>query len=324
MWFKWFKSKQKNRRLGRVQVLDVKSRSSRALAARVRLGSIAFSVAAATIAGLFLLWQGGQWALKRLVYENKSFAIRNIDIQTDGMISVDLLRRWCAVKPGENLLALDLAHVKHNLEQAPVIQSASVERILPGTLRIRVSEREPVAQVTIPRPRTGGGIEFAVFQLDAEGYLIQPLDVRQTRAPGGTNSADENFPVITGLNTAELRPGRRVESSQAQAALRLIAAFEDSPMANQVEVKRVDVSAPTVLVLFTGQGSEITFGLDNFDHQLLRWQKVHEECLRQNKVIASLDLAVNENTPLRFQEASALPPAAPKNLKPQRTRKRNV
>src|SRR5262245_20072131 len=169
----WFKPKERNRRLGRVQVLDVKLRSGKVLAARVRLGSIAFSVAAATILALYLLWQGGEWALNRFVYQNKSFAIRNIDIQTDGIIAVDQLRRWCAVKPGENLMALDLAHVKHNLELAPLIQSASVERILPGTLRIRVAEREPVAQVMIPRPRAGGGIEFAAFQLDAEGYLIQ-------------------------------------------------------------------------------------------------------------------------------------------------------
>jgi cell division septal protein FtsQ len=314
----WFKQKQKNRRLGRVQVLDVKLRSSKVLAARVRVASIAFGVAAATILGLYLLWQGGELALNRLVYENKSFAIRNIDIQTDGVIAVDQLRRWCAVKPGENLLALDLARVKYNLELAPLIQSASVERILPGTLRIRVSEREPVAQVTIPRPRAGGTIELDEFQLDAEGYLIQPLDAHQSRT-----SADE-LPSITGLNVAELRPGRRVESAQAQAALRLITAFEESPMANQVELKRVDVSAPSVLILLTGQGSEITFGLDDFEHQLLRWQRVQEECVRLNKVIATLDLAVTENTPLRLQEAAGLPPSTPRNPKPQRTRKRNV
>ena len=74
-------------------------------------------------------------------------------MQTDGVISVDQLRRWAGVKPEENLLALDLARVKRDLEMVPLVQSVSVERILPRTLRIRITEREPIAQVNVPRPR---------------------------------------------------------------------------------------------------------------------------------------------------------------------------
>ena len=44
-----------------------------------------------------------------MVYENRAFAIEQIDVQTDGVISTDQLRRWAGVKAGENLLALDLA-----------------------------------------------------------------------------------------------------------------------------------------------------------------------------------------------------------------------
>ena len=38
-----------------------------------------------------------------------TFAIQRIDVQTDGVIAPDQLRRWSGVKPGENLIALDLA-----------------------------------------------------------------------------------------------------------------------------------------------------------------------------------------------------------------------
>jgi hypothetical protein len=51
---------------------------------------------------------------------------------------------------------------------------------------------------------------------------------------------------------------------------------------------------------------------------------VHQECLRYNRSIATLDLAVDENAPLRMQEASALPPSVPKIVKPLRTKKKNV
>jgi hypothetical protein len=135
---------------------------------------------------------------------------------------------------------------------------------------------------------------------------------------------DDQLPVISGINAAELQPGRKIESARLRAALRLIAAFESSAMAGLVDLKRIDVSAPEVLVATTGQGSEITFGLDNFDRQLPRWQAVHQLGLKLNKVIATLDLAVPDNVPARLIEASVLPPATPKNAKPLRTRKKNV
>jgi hypothetical protein len=57
---------------------------------------------------------------------------------------------------------------------------------------------------------------------------------------------------------------------------------------------------------------------------LLRWKKIHEECAARNRTIATLNLAVTDNTPLRFTDASVTPPSAPKTIKPQRTRRRNV
>jgi len=109
-----------------------------------------------------------------------------------------------------------------------------------------------------------------------------------------------------------------------QAALKWINAFESSEMANLVELKKIDIVSPEVLIVTTGQGSEVTFGLDNFEQQLLRWKKIHEECAARNRTIATLNLAVTDNTPLRFNDASAIPASAPKTIKPQRTRRRNV
>jgi hypothetical protein len=318
----WRKRKTTNRRLGRGHVLDVKLRSSKIRAARARRVIIALGVCFGTVLGLYALWCLGEFALDKLVYENKSFAIQRVDVQTDGVISADQLRRWSGVRPGENLLALDLARVKRDLEMQAVIESVSVERILPDTLRLRVSERVPIAQVTVPEPRPDGGLDLKVFQIDENGYVMLPLDPRQRAAP--PTEADDQLPLILGINASDLQPGRKLESAQVQAALKWINVFEASPMANLVDLKKIDVLSPEVLIVTTGQGSEVTFSLDNFDQQLLRWQEIHEECARSNRMIATLNLAVTDNTPLRFSDASATPPSVPKVIKLQRTRKRNV
>jgi cell division protein FtsQ len=292
-------------------------------ATRTRLALMAVSVPAVTIFGLYLLWRTGEWALDRFIYESAEFAIQRVDVQTDGVIPPDQLRLWSGVKPGANLIALDLASVKSSLEFWPVIESVSIERILPRTLKIRVTERIPIARVNTPRTDGANGVVIDVFQLDAAGVVMRPLDPRQWVVPL-SQMKDGRLPVITGINAAQLQAGHRIALPQAQAALQLVSAFNRSTMAGLVDLRRLDVSAPGVVVVTTGQGGEITFGLQNLEQQLRRWRETFDLAQSRNKVIVSLDLAVANNVPLRWTEAAAAPAAAPKNLNPANTRRKNV
>lgn len=306
----WLKRKPKNRRLGRDHVLDVKLRSSQVRAARLRLAGLACGILFGTVLGLYLLWRAGEWSLNRFVYQNKSFAIHDLDIQTDGVITIDQLRRWAGVKPEDNLMALDLGRVKRDLELVPCIQTASVERILPHTLRIRITEREPIAQINALRPRSSGGVEWNLFHIDFDGHLMLPLTGAE-RSPTPATSF-EQLPQIAGINPNDLQPGRRLEATQLKAALQLITAFEESSMAEVVEVKKIDISAPDVIVVTTSQGAEVTFAPSDPEQQLRRWREIFDLGQKMGRALASLDLAVSNNIPARWLEASAVPPITPK------------
>lgn len=318
----WFKRGQRNRRLGHRYVLDVKLRSRQVRATRMRLGAVAFAVTFGTVFGLYLFWCLGEWTLDKLIYENSEFAIRRIDVQTDGVIAPDQLRRWSGVKPGNNLMALDLVAVKRNLELVSTIGMVSVERVLPGTLRIRVTERQPVAQVDVPRAGAANGIQVTVFQIDADGNVMQPLDPRLCVIP--LAQIRDQLPVIVGLNVYQLQPGLRVESPQVLAALRLIGTFNRSVMTGLVNLRRVDVSSPGVVVATTEQGGEITFGLDNLDQQLRRWREIYDLGQRMNRAIATVNLAVSNNVPVRWMEAGAAPVNLPRQSNPTPVRRKNV
>ncbi len=318
----WFKREPKNRRLKRGHVLDVKLRSDQAAAARTKLVSVALAVTFGTVFGLYLLWRTGEWALDKFIYDNSAFAIQNIEVQTDGVIAPEQLRRWTRVRIGANLIALDLASVKRNLELVSTIDSVSVERVLPRTLKVRVTERSPVAQVNVPTAGGAGGIAVSVFQVDVNGNVMQPLDPRLSTIP--LSQMTGQLPLITGLNVYQLQPGHRVESPQVQAALELIGAFDHSPMAGLVDLRRVDVSQPGVVVATTGQGSEITFALDQLEQQLGRWRKIYDLGQTMSKTIASADLAVSNNVPVRWMAAADAPVVPPKKFNPAKTRRRNV
>jgi cell division septal protein FtsQ len=317
----WFKRERKNRRLNRGHLLDVKLRSDQVRATRTRLAAVGFCVLFGTVFGLYLLWRSGEWALDKFVYENFTFAIQNIEVQTDGVIVSDQLRRWSGVKLGANLIALDLASVKRNLELVSTIDSVSIERVLPRTLKIRVTERQPIAQVNVPRADSKNGIAISVVQLDADGFVMQPLDPRLCVIP--LSQMNSQLPVVTGLNGYQLQPGHRVASPQAQAALQLIGAFAHSPMVGLVDLRRVDVSSPGVVIATTGQGGEITFGLENLEQQLARWRKIYDLGMSKNKMIASLDLAVANNVPVRWAEIVSVP-VVPQNSNPIKSRRKNV
>jgi hypothetical protein len=91
-----------------------------------------------------------------------------------------------------------------------------------------------------------------------------------------------------------------------------------------VDLRRVDVSQPGVVVATTGQGSEITFALDKLEQQLSRWRKIYDLGQTMSKMIASADLAVSNNVPVRWMASTVAPVAVPKNSKPTKIRRRNV
>ena len=171
----WLGKKKKNKRHQRRNVLDVKLRSDHVRALRARGLAVMLGVVFGTVFSLYVLWRSGEWVLDRLVYENRAFSIRHVEVATDGRISVDQLRRWSGVRAGQNLMALDLARVKSNLELVPNIRSVSVERLLPRTLRIRVIERDPVARLSC-RVWSRIGWSVQTWLLDSEGAVMMPLE----------------------------------------------------------------------------------------------------------------------------------------------------
>jgi hypothetical protein len=270
---------------------------------------------------LFLVYRGGEWLLDRFVLKNDAFAIKRIEVQTEGVLAPDQIRKWAGVREKDNLLALDLSRVKRDLELVPSIQSAAVERSLPNVLKLYVVEREPVARVyTMQQMGGANGYKPVVYHLDGNGYVMVQNVLRRTE----TGQPDW-LPAITGVNPADFRPGRRVESVQVHAALRLIEAFENSSMAGLVDIQHIDVSAPDVLRVKSGQGNDVTFGLNYPDWQLRRWRTIYDLATRQHKSIGTLDLSVSNNVPANFVEmAVATPPVKSKPAKSSRTKKRNV
>jgi cell division protein FtsQ len=136
------------------------------------------SLAAAVIAGAI-------WAYRH-TQSDERFAVRTIEI--DGAVHTPRAALDAATKPyvGLNLFQIDIARVQKDFSGLGWVRRIDIEKKLPGTLRINITERAPVALV-----RSGEQLLY----VDDEGNAFAELSPRV---------GDHDLPVITDAHGAEL------------------------------------------------------------------------------------------------------------------------
>ena len=242
-------AKRRNSKSGQKKLLSVKVQSQQAKRLRLRwLRSLA-ALALAVLVIITVFWQGGAFALNRLVYENESFSVKQLDYRTDGIITVDQLRKWAGVRSGDNLLKLDLLRIKRDIELAPRVKAASVERYLPDTLQVRVTERVPMAQIWAWQRDGAAETDYDCvrLQLDETGHVMTPIDGHSVVV--SEDQAEWSLPVVSGIDLGKLKtlaPGRPAGLPKLRAALGLIGEFRRSPLAGTVDLRVIDLSQPRI------------------------------------------------------------------------------
>jgi hypothetical protein len=311
------------KKLERQWKLDVRSRAKPLQAVRIRMALSALAISTGIVLVLFVCWKGGEYALDRFVYTNPTLAVTQVRIETDGIIPIEQILAWSNVRKGENLLALDLNRIKRDLELVPLIESATVERILPRDLLITVREREPIARVVVfARRETDGLLEPSTIYLDEHGMVIPP--VLRTLNSSGFEAATRFLPAITGVGATSFRPGHIVASPPILAALRWIRAFESSAMAGHADIRAIDVASQSALLVSTEQGNEISFAYNDFETQLARWRVVHSWGMQRTQMLASLDLAVTNYVPVVWSSPTNPPPSSVRTPQVSPYRKKHV
>ncbi len=145
-------------------------------------------------------------ALENLFYSrNPHFTLRDVQVETiKGTVDPAFVQRKLKLQPGEdNLYALDLAELRRELLEDPIIQEADVRRVLPDQLLVTVYGRTPVAQLL----RKGG------LLVDASGYIMGP----------GRQEETLTLPIVVGVpNAGKAREGTLLNEPALQSALEFL------------------------------------------------------------------------------------------------------
>lgn len=129
------------------------------------------------------------------------------------------------------------------------------------------------------------------------------------------------MPVIRVEELPQIVPGAQVASAEVLAALRLVREFESRFDDHHDEIAAVEIPARYALEAVFRDGSRATFGADEMDAQLARYEQIRRAAREKQWDIASMNLLARTNIPVTFRKsprlAGAVEPAA------ARTKKRN-
>ncbi len=289
-------------------LLDVKLRESKERSRRFRVvsGVICKVVLFAGIAGA--LWIGGKEALRNFVWENPDYFLREINVATDGALTREQVLSAAGLAEGRNIFTVDLAEARSAIEKMPQVESAVVQRQLPNRMSVTVTERRPIAWVAAKGDEDPSSSEKS-FLIDARGIVLRSRVV----LPGYYH-----LPIISGFETENLVPGKRVPAWEMQAALELVRLNADN---TRFQARNIDLSKGYCLVVTDQRRAKITFGLDKIENQLVRLNRYLDRAAADRREIQTINLIVERNTPVTFYEpeAEGAPASEPAPPQPAKT-----
>lgn len=185
--------------------------------------------ASMALAAVFLL---GRFAVLPLL------TIRHVVLQGDSPLSREETLRVAGLRSVEYWHSVPCAAIEKRLEADPLVRRARVERIFPGTVRVTVDRRRPVALVL----GEAGGRSVPLL-VDAEGHLFKI----------GATAAEIDLPVVSGISAGELALGAGLPRAYAALFAELASLRESSPSLASLlsEVRVAGTGAPGLdLVLY--------------------------------------------------------------------------
>jgi cell division protein FtsQ len=205
-----------------------------------------------------------------------------------------------------NIFRIPLAQRRADLERLPWVAHATVMRLLPGTLRVDIEERTPVAFV-----RDGSHIGL----VDANGVLLDmPEDV--------AGDPHYSFPVLTGLSEAD---PLTVRAARMEVYRKFMQSLDSSGEKLTRNLSEVDVSNPEdVKAVVTESGSDVLvhFGDEKFLERYKLFAQNLPQWKNQYPKLASVDTRYENQFVLEMQAGSQVPLAttaqadAPEAAKP--------
>jgi len=149
-----------------------------------------------------------------LLAQSSFLDLETVAVTPGAHTAAEVVREAAALEVGEPLLFIDRGAVARRIEKLPWVERATVKRSLPGTLRVTIHERDPVAWI-----RRGAEPDAGLALVDASGRILDHRTVPPSGLP------ELVFEARVGEPGAQLQRGA---PRHATDALRIAATVPDA------------------------------------------------------------------------------------------------
>ncbi|MFN2389235.1 MAG: cell division protein FtsQ/DivIB [Actinomycetota bacterium] len=146
------------------------------------------------------------------------------------------IARVADLGPDRHVLLLSTDEVARRAETLPWVRTARVDRMLPGTVRVRIVERRPAVVLSLGAAR---------WTLDAGGHVLT------------AGARGDDLPVVAGVEVAGAQPGEQVDSAEVLAALEALSAM---PRGLRARVDGVFAASVERITFSMADGLQVRFG----------------------------------------------------------------
>lgn len=201
------------------------------------------------------------WAARSYVKTSPRFAVSEVVATGSKRRSADELAAIAGIAKGNNVFTTDLEAARARLLADPWVSEATLARQLPGTIYVRVVEREAAGVL---------GTSDGTYLVTRDGALIKRVEVGDPT----------DLPVVTGVPFEQLTNDREGATRAVRRALDLAFDVERSPLAQRSPLEEVHVEPNGEMSLVMGKsGVRVQMGGAPYRRKL-------EQAVR---VIAELD-----------------------------------
>lgn len=287
MWFREDAEKATRRANRRKQaqgehILQVSGRAQEQRQARVKWISAVVTLLVAVAGCAWVGRMGADWVREQLFAANPLFAIRNLDIRTDGMLKPQELREQYNLQPGVNLFAVNIAKIHADLLTLPVVRAVEIRRQLPDTLVLRVGERVAVALLVTDKMS---------LPVDKDGHVLVP------------RAALARLPVILGGQLPGLKPGQQILDAKIKDALAALDWCDTLRMGDQVRIGAINVAHPEHLELRLTSGEQVLLARTQMEDHLRKLASTKKALAARGQTASRIDCSLERSVPVQLVPA---------------------
>jgi cell division protein FtsQ len=177
---------------------------------------------------------GMAWGARRYVRTSPRFDVSEIAVSGGKHYGSDELSTIAGIRSGQNIFSIDLDVARSRLAADPWIETAEMSRRLPGTISIRVTEREAAGIVAMAE---------GTYLVTRDGAVLKRIE----------NGDPVDFHVVTGLPLNAFVDDRDGATRTIRRALDLADDYERSPLAKRSPLQEVHVEPNGDMTLVIGK-----------------------------------------------------------------------